>query len=146
VPVAQIHLTIESDFKAVFLVGRALQSLCALTALSELDTYQVELAVVEAVNNVIEHAYGQKPGYTIEVHLVLHHGKITVTIADTGTTMRPQLLSQDRCLPDIQADDVQQLPEGGWGLSIMQQIMDELTYSTVDGKNVLVLRKNIPPG
>src|SRR5437773_1142681 len=132
--VGSITLSIESDFKHVFLVGKAVSSFCALANFSDIETYQVELCVVEAVNNAIEHAYEKKKGNLLEVRFSLYQSQITIDICDAGKTMDQKLLLRESALPDFDADDLHSLPEGGWGLAIMQQVMDEVTYSTSNGK------------
>jgi len=144
--VGSINLSIESDFKHVFLIGKAISSLCSLANFSDMDSYQVELCVVEAVNNAIKHAYEEKEGNLLEVKFSLYQSKITIAICDAGKVMDQNLLLRARALPDFDAQDLDTLPEGGWGLAIMHQVMDEVTYSTSNGTNVLTLSKYFTPG
>lgn len=139
--VGSINFSIESDFKNVALIGKAISSLCSLADFSSIDTYQVELCVVEAVNNAIEHAYEGKKGNMLEVRFSLYQNKITIDIRDTGKVMDQRFLMRDNACPDFDVHDLHSLPERGWGLAIMQQVMDEVTYSTSNGKNVLTLTK-----
>ena len=140
--VGSINLSIESDDQHVCLIGKAINGLCSLANFSDIDTYQVELCVVEAVNNAIEHAYERAQGKLVEVTFSLYQHKITINICDTGKVMDEKWLMRDNALPDFDADDLPSLPEGGWGLAIIQQVMDEVTYSTSNGKNVLTLTKH----
>ena len=144
--VGRINLSIESDYKHVALLGKAINSLCSLTNFSDIDTYQVELCVVEAVNNAIEHVYEREKGKLVEVTFSLHQSKMTIDICDTGKSMDEKWLRRDNAFPDFDAHDLSSLPEGGWGLSIMHQVMDEVTYRTSNGKNVLTLTKRFTPG
>jgi len=139
--VSSITLSIESEFKNVVLIGKAINSLCSLADFSAIDTYQMELCVVEAVNNAIEHAYDGQQGHVLEVRFLLYHNKMTIDVCDTGKVMHQQLLLRENALPTFDAQDLHSLPEGGWGLAIMRQVMDEVTYHTCNGKNVLTLTK-----
>ena len=143
--VGSINLSIESDGQHVFLIGKAINGLCSLTNFSDIDTYQIELCVVEAVNNAIEHAYESAQGKLVEVTFSLYQHKITINICDTGKVMDEKWLLREKALPDFDAHDLHSLPEGGWGLAIIQQMMDEVTYSTSNGKNVLTLTKRFTP-
>jgi len=143
--VGSINLSIESDCKHVALLGRAITSLCSLANFSDIDTYQVELCVIEAVNNAIEHAYEREKGKLVEITFSLYQSKLTIAICDTGKGMDEKWLMRDQAFPDVDPQDLASLPEGGWGLAIMQQVMDEVTYSTSNGKNVLTLTKRFTP-
>ena len=46
-----ISLTIDSEFQHVFLVGIAVQQICSWIPLSDQSAFEMEMAVVEAVNN-----------------------------------------------------------------------------------------------
>lgn len=137
-----ITLSIESDLKNVALIGKAISSLCSLADFSAIDISQIELCTVEAVNNVIQHAYDGHQGHVVEVYFVLYYDKITIDVCDTGKVMHPTLLFREHTLPDFDMQDVNSLPEGGWGLAIMRQVMDEVMYHTCNGKNVLTLTKH----
>jgi len=50
----KIKLTIDSDLTHVFLVGLAVNKICSHIPLTELQSYQIETCVVEAVNNTIK--------------------------------------------------------------------------------------------
>src|SRR5262249_10085392 len=110
--IRSITLFIESEFKNVALIGKAISSLCSLADFSAIDTYQIELCIVEAVNNAIKHAYAGQQGYVVEVYFVLYCNKITIDVRDTGKVMHPTLLLQENALPDFDMQDVNSLPEG----------------------------------
>ena len=82
-----IALTIDSEFRNVFLVGLAVQSICASIPLSEQSAYEMEMAVVEAVNNSIEHACHNCAGHPITICMHLTEDRITFVIADDGDTV-----------------------------------------------------------
>ena len=62
-----ITLAIESRLQDVFLIGLAVNKICSAIPLPDDDVYQLELCVVEAVNNSIEHAYSSEEGHRVEV-------------------------------------------------------------------------------
>ena len=63
----RIKFTIESKLENVPLIGMSVSKLCSLIHLSDIETYQIELCVVEAVTNSIKHAYGLETGRQVEV-------------------------------------------------------------------------------
>jgi len=141
----KIVFAIESDMKNVSLIGMTINKLCSLIPFSEVEAYQVELCVVEAVNNCIEHAYGNQRGHQVEVVFALENDKLVVDVCDTGKSMDEKAIEKaDVAQLNIDPDNFHTMAEQGRGLPIMKQIMDTITYNTNDdGKNCLTLIKNI---
>jgi len=138
----QIRLTIDSDFEKVALVSSAIRDLCSRIQLSDIESDQLELCLVEAVNNSIEHAYGKQKGYEVEVIVTISQGRIVLEICDTGKSMnRGFLESIDMSFEDYDIDDLGSIPEEGRGLPIMKAIMDAMSYTTENGKNCLTMIK-----
>ncbi len=119
------------------MIGHAINKLCSLIPLSEVESYQTELCVVEACNNVIEHAYRYQPHHELEVVVSLYLDRITFEICDRG---RP-LDGQPPVALEYDPNDLANLPEGGMGLFLMNSIMDKIDYRSEDGRNVLTLEK-----
>src|SRR5215813_1243758 len=137
-----IKMIINSDIKDVFLIGCVISRLCGLAPFSSVEVFQIELCVVESVNNAIEHAYGNEPGHPVEVTFALHPNRLTFEICDTGKTMGAKYLPQKgRQSFEFDPNDLDDLPEGGMGLSIINEIMDQVVYTTSAGINKLTLTK-----
>ncbi len=138
----QIRLVIGSDLENVDLIGMTTEKICSLTPFTESEIYQIELCVVEAVNNSIEHAYNKQSGHEVEVVITICQDKIILNICDTGKNMDPNLLEKiDTSFSDIDLDDIESIPEEGRGLPLMKSIMDSMSYKHESGKNCLRLTK-----
>jgi serine/threonine-protein kinase RsbW len=135
-----ITLTIDSQLDYVFLVGQAVGTICAASALGAAKAREVEAAVVEAVNNAIEHAYGNEKGHAVRVMVTLLADRIMFRICDTGRRMgqAPASLAAG-------AHASGDLKEGGRGFLIMRSLMDEVSYAQVGNQNVLTLVKVFDP-
>ena len=139
VPARTITLQSDSRLENVELLARAVRGLCAAAGMDGRDCAQVELAVAEAVNTVIRHAYGPRAGHPVEVAFTLDGPSITLEIADEGEPMpggRSPLL-------DFDPDDLARLPEGGMGLFLIHSVMDAVEYRSHAGRNLMVLTKRI---
>jgi serine/threonine-protein kinase RsbW len=134
-----LALEIPSRLDCIEFVGESLRVLCPLAGLSESDSYRIELGVVEALNNVVEHAYEFQPEATISVRLRFHVDQLRIEIRDRGKA-RPDALSH-RLFFD--QEDRQTWPEGGMGLFIMHEVMDTVTYERVEGENCLTMTKSV---
>jgi serine/threonine-protein kinase RsbW len=141
----EIRLSIESQLDNVPLVAAAVSKLCTLIPFSDSDAHAVELCVTEAVVNAIKHGYDHEPGHTVDVIFRLEPGRVVVTISDCGAPMNPQLLEERRQLA-IPRDpaDIDNIPESGRGLAIMQGYMDEVRYWVEGQDKHLTLTKNHP--
>lgn len=81
----------------------------------------VELALTEALANVVKHAYGGDEDQEIRLCLVIDDEKLSLTIRDFGRRFDPASYSP----PDLNVP-----AEGGYGVYLMHQLMDEVTYDT----------------
>ncbi|NQU03691.1 MAG: ATP-binding protein [Syntrophaceae bacterium] len=138
----KIRFVIDSDLANVSLVGMAVHKICSEIPLSDMESYSIELCVVEAVNNSIIHAYDNKRGNSVEINFVLHSDRLILEICDEGTSMTPDKLDQ-RDVFSVDPDDIESIPEGGRGLAIIKEVMDSVAYRTEDGKNYFTLMKKI---
>jgi serine/threonine-protein kinase RsbW len=134
-----ITLAIDSQFDHVFLVGVVVRAVCVQAGFAEEETAGVELCVVEAVNNCVEHAYREEPGHRVEVRLALAGGALRLEVRDRGRRMdwAAACARADACAADPAA-------EGGRGIFILRSLMDEVGYTERDGANVLTLCKSLP--
>lgn len=132
-----IKLTIDSRLENIGLVGLAVQAISSYVGCSEVEAYQIQLSVVEAVTNVVRHAYNDQPGHEASVVVTLYPDRISFQVRDTGQAMN--LMGQDPI--EFDPSKLSDLPERGMGLYIIQTVMDELDYQLVDGTNLLTMTK-----
>jgi serine/threonine-protein kinase RsbW len=99
----------------------------------------VELALVEAATNVVRHGYGPEGGPIRVEALDIPHG-VVVRISDWGRPIPGEALaSAGLSRFDFDPTDLSEIPEGGMGLSLIAAVMDEVTYRSDEGQNVLTL-------
>ena len=94
----------------------------------------INLALEEAVTNVMLYAYPDGPGRV----LVEFTPPMTFTITDSGIPFDPTKKED----ADISLS-AEERPIGGLGIFLVRQIMDEVTYERKDNKNILTLVKNL---
>ncbi len=133
-----VKLTIDSRLECVELVGVAVSSICYLVPLSEIDAYQAELCVVEAVTNAIKHAYQNDPDNEVVVRITLAPPRIIFEVSDQGLPIT------EFGIPNFDFDpaDIEYLPEGGMGLYIIDSVMDDVCYFSKNGVNTLRMIKS----
>ncbi len=137
----EIEMTVDADLKKVFMVGLAVNGICAHYPFTRLEGYLIETCVVEAVNNVAKHAYDDPAGKKLAVLCKAFSDRMIFEVWDWGKGM-PALAP---CSLDFDPSDVNNLPESGMGLFIIQQVMDHVEYVQAEGKNVLTMTKHFLP-
>ncbi|MDZ4701160.1 MAG: ATP-binding protein [Rhodothermales bacterium] len=135
-----VALEIPSRLDCIEFIGESLRVLCPLAGFSEAESYRIELGVIEALNNVVEHAYEFQPDASVQVRLTFQPDQLLIEIRDEGKP-RPGNLSNTFT---FDSEVVDTWPEGGMGLFIMHEVMDRITYERTDGVNRLTLIKSIP--
>lgn len=136
-----IRLTIDSRLDDTALAGLAVRGIAQGFGLDETEAYLLELAVVEAVSNVIRHAYGNRPGHPVDITVTVARQEMAMEIRDRGVALDPDVLT--RAGEPAEPAGISDLPEGGLGLSIIKQVMDKVSYASRDGINVLRMSKSL---
>lgn len=139
----RVALAIPSDMLCVPEAGARIRRFCEEASLADDDVAEIELCVVEALNNAIEHAYGLRPGQEVLVVASLGEAGLSIDVSDHGRAIpHAVLLGPDRLAFD--PVDIGALPERGLGLAIIRRVMDEVSYRTHEGRNTLSLVRRLP--
>lgn len=140
----RVSIRIPSEFEHLILARRVLAAVCEDTPLSSEMTTQIGICLIEAAGNSIRHAYDLDPDHEVEINAELHADRLVIEIIDWGKSMPEsarRLLKDGDPLADPPASDIQDIPETGMGFPILRTVLDELEYSSADGRNVLTLTK-----
>jgi serine/threonine-protein kinase RsbW len=145
-----LNFSIDSNLGNVSLVAVAVNRICVQLGLDDLSAGQVELCIAEAATNAIRHAYHGELGHTVVIALAAGADQLNIEVSDSGTPMPVE--QEQRLLHGIQANEIQttdrsSLPEGGRGLQIIHDLMDEVSYVRLGNLNRLIMRKQlVSPG
>jgi serine/threonine-protein kinase RsbW len=133
-----IILTIKSSLENTKLVGLTVNKLCSLFFTEE-QIWQIELSIVEAITNVIKHSYRNLSDYLVNINLDFTDDSLIITVSDTGVAMTPGFIDKLQAFTEVTIID--ELLESGRGLALIKLCMDEVSYSSVNGVNKLILIK-----
>jgi serine/threonine-protein kinase RsbW len=103
------------------------------------EVHDLRLAVQEACTNVIKHSRNMGDRRRMAVRFELWDDYLTVYITDQGDPFDPR---RTVVLPGRPED----LSEGGYGLFLIQALVDELRYEATECGNTVVLSKRLPVG
>lgn len=136
----EIFFSIESKFENVSLLGKCVNGLASSLKFTVIESHNIELCIVEAVNNIIEHGYKSLPGNTINLTLRVNSNKLIIIISDKGI----KNINKPKKELDYNPNDIPNLPERGFGMYLINKIMDSMEYESVSDTNYLTLTKKIP--
>jgi serine/threonine-protein kinase RsbW len=135
-PWKRLAFEIESRLEAVPLLGQVAFLLCTAVGFTTVEGSEVEVCVVEAVNNSIQHAYQGDPGRWVELEVTLLPGQILFDVWDSGTPADAARMNADhRGALEVRSDCVKDISESGRGLAIIQEVMDSFEYTPGTERN-----------
>ncbi|SFD85061.1 serine/threonine-protein kinase RsbW [Sulfitobacter brevis] len=99
----------------------------------------IELVLAEALNNIVEHAYPETvPTGDIAIRCTLLADGLHVTITDTGLPMASN--ATPLALGNLLNLKTSELPEGGFGLYLINDLAQNVSYQRTGGENRLDLK------
>jgi serine/threonine-protein kinase RsbW len=135
-PWKRLAFEIESRFEAAPLLGQVARLLCTSAGFNPVEGGQVELCVVEAVNNSIQHAYQGDPDHSVELEVTLLNSQLIFDVWDSGTPADAVRMNGDHCRAlEVNPDCVKDISESGRGLAIIQEVMDSFEYTPGTERN-----------
>ena len=100
--------------------------------------FNLNLVLEEAVVNIINYAYPEEEHEKIYLSAKLREGSIILILTDTGKEFDPTIAPEADVA--LSAEDRQ---IGGLGIFLIRQMMNEVKYERINGKNVLTLEKKL---
>jgi PAS domain S-box-containing protein len=120
----QVTVTLPAEPGSLARLRRRLNRFLHATGASELEHYEMTLTICEAAGNAIEHAYG--PGdETFEVDVTFEDGVLTAKVSDSGSWREKR--GEHR----------------GRGLSIIEDLMDEVNVERDDSGTHVTMRRRL---
>jgi len=133
----RLSFQIAPNFESVDVVRIALQGFCRKNyrgAKAESRTEDLCLAATEAMNNAVEHSGAEK----VEIEISADEVEVVFRIITRGKKFDPRV---GVAMPVLEEGEA--LQEGGFGLAIIKEIVDDVRYEYVQGKNIMTLGKII---
>jgi len=140
-PSLEEKLEIKSDLNELARVREYVRNFCTRVPAELLDRSRVdliELAVNEAVVNIIEHAYRNVPDKPVRIEARLSPDQIVFRLCDWGRNFDPA---------SVPAPAFDGSKDHGFGIYIIEQAVDEIEYTQEeDGRNSTTMRINLRGG
>lgn len=124
-------------------VARATERLRTLLPgwLSDGERDAIELALAEALTNIVEHGFGSDSAHQVRLRVRERDAALEIDLWDQGRPIPPGRLRQADPSTTFHYDptDLAALPEGGMGLALIKSAFHEVRYGSRDGMNRLHL-------
>ena len=131
-------LTLHNDISEVPQLNDFIEAVAERLGIEPSTALQLQLAVEEAVVNVMDYAYPPDSVGEVSVATTSDGQCLKIVISDSGTPFDPT--QQEKA--DISLS-VEERQIGGLGIFLVNEIMDTVSYERKDGKNVLTLTKQL---
>ncbi len=133
------HLILHNDIQQIPQLAEFVEAVADLAHLDVGLTMSLNLALEEAVSNVIMYAYPKGSDGLVDVEAIVRKDSLEFILSDNGTPFDPTAAPE----ADITLD-VEDRPIGGLGIFLVRNIMDEVKYTrSDDGKNILSMTKKL---
>ena len=131
-------LTLSCNLERVPELNDFIRSIAEKLNLDETVTGQVQLAVEEAVVNVMNYAYPEGRTGFVTVKVMSDGHELRIVVIDSGVAFDPT--SKEKADTTLSVED---RPIGGLGIFLVRELMDSINYERVDNRNILMMIKNI---
>ncbi|MCE5213326.1 MAG: ATP-binding protein [Methanobacterium sp.] len=133
----QVQLQVSGKLDSLSLISQFLVNNLQKFGMGDHDLFQTQIAVDEAITNIIEHGELAEQNKII-IKCKKEGNKILIIIEDKGKPFDPTKLAD----PDITAP-IHERKTGGLGVYFIKKYMNQVEYDYRDGKNILTMIKNL---
>ncbi|WP_347862928.1 anti-sigma B factor RsbW [Salimicrobium sp. PL1-032A] len=103
------------------------------------DIEDLKVAVSEAITNGVEHAYSGEEDGELTIGCGVYADRLEIMVADHGGSFNLEQVKED-IGPYQQEDSVEDLREGGFGLFLIDALMDKVEIKSEHGVIVLMTK------
>ena len=129
--------SLTSEYHNISLVSKKIKSFLVKEEVDDKIIDPVLISLMEALNNSIEHSYKEEQGNNIDVIVSVLKTKVEIDILETGFART----NFDKPSLEFDPDDLDNVPEGGMGLFIIDSLMDSTSYTSENGVNTTTFSK-----
>lgn len=134
----QRSLTLPNDINTIPQLNEFIDTVCEELEIDMALAMSLNLAMEEAVVNVMDYAYPAGIEGEVCIEAVAEETQLHFIISDSGKPFDPT--AKEEVDTTLSAEE---RPIGGLGIHLIRQLMDDISYERKDDKNILRLSKNI---
>lgn len=118
------HLEITSDMQNLAVVSDFILDIAKQSNLDDKTTDHLQMALDEAVTNVMEHGYAGRSDGIIKIDCRVDKRSVQIEIRDQGEPFDPDQIKE----PDV-TSPLSERAIGGLGVFFMRKLMDQVEFS-----------------
>lgn len=126
----------KADYVSVIRLGAS--GIANRMGFSYEDIEDLKIAVSEAASNVVNHAYEE--GGEMTIGFGIYPNRIEIMVADNGESFKLNDIKADIGPYDRSTEDIENLREGGFGLFLINTLMDKVEINNKHGVIVLMTK------
>ncbi len=138
-PTASDALLVSNDLAELARVAAWLDAWAGSHEVPAPVTERLHLCCVEAMTNIIMHAYTDRGSHPICLRLGRGGETVALEIEDDGRAFDPLQRPGPQPMADLENTRI-----GGWGIPIMRRFSDEIHYRRAGARNVLTFVFRLP--
>ena len=131
-------ITLPNDVHTTPKLAAFVDDVCNHLGFNSSQTMQMNLAVEEAVVNVMNYAYPKGTTGDVQIDASANDDGLKFTIIDTGEPFDPT--ARPEADTSLSAEE---RPIGGLGIHLVRHYMDSVNYERQDDHNIFTLRKRL---
>ncbi|WP_164214636.1 anti-sigma B factor RsbW [Virgibacillus sp. YIM 98842] len=134
-----IEMKIPAKAEYVGVVRLSIAGIANRMGYSYEDIEDLKVAVSEAITNAVTHAYREKDGGEVTIGFGIYEDRLEVMVADHGGSFNIKEIKSD-IGPYEESENVENLREGGFGLFLINALMDKVQINNEYGVIVLMTK------
>ncbi len=137
----QKQLILRNEVKQIGVLTEFIEGICEEMGLDAMLTFNLNLALEEAVTNVIMYAYptDEEHSMTMKTWTENNDTVLTFELSDQGKPFDPI-----KNAPEVNTTlSAEERGIGGLGIFLIKKIMDEVNYRREENTNILTMKKTI---
>ena len=132
------HLILHNNIQQIPQLAEFVETIAEEKNLDQAMAMSLNLALEEAVTNVILYAYPDGIDGLVDIEAYIHDDCLEFIISDSGKPFDPTAAPEADVTLGVEERSI-----GGLGIYLVRNIMDTVSYRYENGKNILVMIKKI---
>jgi len=135
-----VALRIKNSLAEIARVTETIERLAADQRLPMNAVWPLNVAMDEVLSNVIRYAHEDGLEHEIHIQLSVERGALMAQVEDDGAPFDPLSTPRTDIERRVTSGEV-----GGLGIHIVRNLMSEVRYARIGGRNRLILKKSLAP-
>ena len=129
---------LKSNLSELNTLCRHLEDCGSRMGLPQRCLFEINLGLDELFTNIISYGFKDNREHRIKFSLAKDKETLVVKVEDDGIPFNPLEVAGPDAVPDIDSIRI-----GGLGIHLVKNMMDDVNYQRVKGKNKLIMKKSV---